>query len=943
MRLQFKQQAFQADAARAVVDVFAGQPFYDPSFQREEGENTGEGLDPIVWGNQKIVSTLSDEVILEQLREVQKANQIQPSGKLEGHYNLTVEMETGVGKTYTYIKTMYELNRVYGWSKFIVVTPSVAVREGVYKTFQMTQEHFAEEYGRKIRFFLYDSSRLMEIDRFASDRSMHVMIINAQAFHAKSREARRIYVQMDAFGARRPIDLIARTNPIVIIDEPQSVEGRQTKENLKQFQPLMTLRYSATHRADSIYNMVYRLDAVDAYRRQLVKRIAVKGITENRSSAVDSYVYLEGIHLSRTAPMASLQFDCRTTSGIQRKTKRVGIGFDLYAASGELAEYKEGYVVKHIDGRDDSVEFFNGIRIYGGDVIGEVQVEGLRRIQIRETILSHIERERRLFYQGIKVLSLFFIDEVAHYREYDEMGQQRNGVYAEIFEEEYQDIIATMQERSGEEAYRHYLASIPVADTHAGYFSIDRKGRMVDQTTGDDRKNKLSNDHDAYELIMKNKELLLDQDPDRSPVRFIFSHSALREGWDNPNVFQICTLKQSGSNIRRRQEVGRGLRLCVNQEGERMDESVVGNEIHDINVLTVIASESYESFAKGLQTEISEALMDRRNMEGEYDSVVMLPENARGNQVELQVEQEKLDSKEFQALWSRVSPKSVYRVRFDTKELVEETAALLDSMLRVSDHYVKVESGQMRGIFCEEETDSGVALMKKSRVYYESKTRTAPEQGVKYDLLTRLVDETGLTRKAVVQIMTSMKQSVFEQFKVNPEEFIRQVSVLINRQKTVVMTRRISYMSLEGTFGTDIFTAPLIRGRLGQNVMQAGKHLYDYVQYDTEREKVFAEKLEVTEEVAVYAKLPDAFYISTPVGRYRPDWIIAFQEGTAAHTFFVVDTKVIADTGKQMIEQIKRQCAREHFKAVSNGEIVYDVVESFDEFMDRALSGVITE
>ena len=614
MKLQFKHQKFQADAAKAVVDVFAGQPYLTPSYMMDRGsgyyqQTITEEQDYTGWSNQKIVPELNDRLILEHINTIQRANQIKPSMKLEGRFNLTIEMETGVGKTYTYIKTMYELNRAYGWSKFIVVVPSIAIREGVYKSFQVTQEHFAEEYGKKIRFFIYNSTQLTEIDRFASDNSINVMIINSQAFNAKGKDARRIYMKLDEFRSRRPIDIIAKTNPIVIIDEPQSVEGKQTKENLKQFNPLMTLRYSATHKSDSIYNMIYRLDAMEAYNKRLVKKIAVKGITESGSTATESYIYLESINLSKAAPTATIQFDMKGANGIRKITRTVSEGYNLYDNSGQMEEYKQGFVVSRIDGRDDSVEFINGIKLYAGDVIGKVSEDQLRRIQIRETILSHIQRERELFYKGIKVLSLFFIDEVAKYKQYDAAGQPMNGSYAEMFEEEYQDVISNLQIGIGEDDYMKYLSAISADKTHAGYFSIDKKGKMIDSKVA--RKETTTDDVDAYDLIMKNKELLLDRNPKKSPVRFIFSHSALREGWDNPNVFQICTLKQSSSDVRKRQEVGRGLRLCVNQDGERMDTNVLGNDVHNVNVLTVIASESYDSFANGLQKEIAEAVADR--------------------------------------------------------------------------------------------------------------------------------------------------------------------------------------------------------------------------------------------------------------------------------------------------------------------------------------------
>lgn len=1026
MKLQFKHQKFQADAAKAVVDVFAGQPYLTPTYMMDKGvakdrsgfsgyEYTiGEEDEFTGWSNSKIVPELNDHIILEHIQKIQRANQIQPSEKLEGRangYNLTIEMETGVGKTYTYIKTMYELNKHYGWSKFIVVVPSIAIREGVYKSFQVTQEHFAEEYGKKIRFFIYNSSQLTEIDHFASDSSINVMIINSQAFNARGKDARRIYMQLDEFRSRRPIDIIAKTNPIMIIDEPQSVEGKQTKENLKQFHPLITLRYSATHKSDSIYNMVYRLDAMEAYNKRLVKKIAVKGIAETGTTATDSYVYLESINLSKAAPTATIQYDYKGVSGIRKKSQKVGIGFNLYDNSGELPEYKDGFVVKSIDGRDDSVEFINGIKIYAGDVIGKVSEEQLRRIQIRETILSHIDRERQLFYKGIKVLSLFFIDEVAHYKMYDEAGNPQNGVYAQMFEEEYQNIIGNMQRELGDDEYMKYLEAIPSDKTHAGYFSIDKKGHMINSKVK--RKETTSDDIDAYDLIMKNKELLLDRDPKRSPVRFIFSHSALREGWDNPNVFQICTLKQSSSEVRKRQEVGRGLRLCVNQDGERMDVNVLGNDVQNVNVLTVIASESYESFAKGLQTEIAEAVADRPkrvtqelfvdhvvkdekgnefiitydvasaihfdliingyiNKIGEltdkyyqdkangeikvaeevqdfapdvigiidsiYDTKTMQPENARSNNVELQVDQEKLNSKEFKTLWTRINLKSVYVVDFDTEELVKKSIDSLNSKLRISKIYFKVESGQMKDIKSKEELLLGASMVRESSANYGVQTKISVNNGVKYDLIGRLVDETGLTRKAIIQILTGIEKSVFDQFKDNPEEFIIKAGNLINDQKATAIIEHITYHVMDEKYDIDIFTEPTIRGKIGTNAMKANKHLYDHIVYDSTNEKTFAEKLDVANEVAVYVKLPDGFYISTPVGHYNPDWAIAFYEGNVKHIYFVAETKGTMNSMQlRLVEESKIHCAREHFKAISNENVVYDVVDSYEALMQKVM------
>ena len=994
MKLQFKHQKFQADAAKAVVDVFAGQPYLTPTYMMDRGSmsrQTGiSGMEQDIsftgWSNQRIVPELSDKIILEHLNKVQRNHQIAPSPKLEGRYNLTIEMETGVGKTYTYIKTMYELNKHYGWSKFIVVVPSVAIREGVYKSFQVTEDHFAEEYGKKIRYFIYNSSQLTEIDRFASDSSINVMIINSQAFNAKGKDARRIYMKLDDFRSRRPIDIIARTNPIVIIDEPQSVEGKQTKERLKEFNPLMTLRYSATHKADSIYNMVYRLDAMEAYNKRLVKKIAVKGITESGSTATDSYVYLESINLSGANPTATIQFDCKTGTGHKKVTKTVSERFNLYDYSGGLEEYRDGFVVKQIDGRDDSLEFLNGIKLFVGDVIGKVDENQLRRIQIRETILSHIQRERQLFHKGIKVLSLFFIDEVAKYKQYDTAGQACNGIYADMFEEEYADVVESLQLAIGDEDYIRYLKAIKPNATHAGYFSVDKKGRMID-SKATDKKERTSDDQDAYNLIMKNKELLLDRNPKRSPVRFIFSHSALREGWDNPNVFQICTLKQSSSDVRKRQEVGRGLRLCVNQDGERMDANVLGNDVHGVNVLTVIASESYDSFAKGLQSEIAEAVADRPRavtadlfigkvikdhkgneqvidqelasaihfdlivnryidkkgvltdkyyaekangdltiaeevadcvtdvvaiIDSVYDSRAMQPENARKNNVECSLDQSKLAMPEFKALWSRINSKSVYVVDFDTDELIQNSIRTLDLKLRVSKIFFKVETGSMKDIKSRTALESGESFKKETSSTYDASVSASSK--VKYDLIGKLVEETGLTRKTIVAILRGIQPAVFNQFRDNPEEFIVKAAALINDEKATAIIQHITYDVLDERYDTDIFTEPTIKGRLGVNAMKADKHLYDHVVFDSSVERNFAAELDTSTDVAVYVKLPSGFYISTPIGKYNPDWAIAFYEGSVKHIYFVAETKGTLDTMHlnhiSPQEQAKIDCAK---------------------------------
>jgi len=1017
MKLQFKHQKFQADAAKAVCDVFAGQPYLTPTYLMDKGiDPNGQlrldfGDDLTGWGNHKLLPELNDQIVLENLHKVQRSQQIEPSKALEGRYNLTVEMETGVGKTYTYIKTMYEMNKRFGWSKFIVIVPSVAIREGVYKSFQITQDHFAEAYGRKIRFFIYNSAQLTEIDRFASDSSINVMIINSQAFNARGKDARRIYMKLDEFRSRRPIDIIAKTNPILIIDEPQSVEGKQTKERLKEFNPFITLRYSATHKKDNVYNMVYRLDAMEAYNKKLVKKIAVKGISVTGSTATEGYLYLACLHLSGDrAPTASLEFDVKGAKGVRKVTRKVYVGFNLFENSGELEEYKNGYTVQDIDGRDNSVTFINGIKIYAGDVVGAVSEEQLRRIQIRETILSHIERERQLFYKGIKVLSLFFIDEVAKYKQYDASGKPFNGVYGNVFEEEYQDIIDTLQLELGDEEYLRFLRANPASAIHQGYFSIDKNKKTGKETFIDskmERGTTESADSDAYDLIMKDKERLLDR---KEPVRFIFSHSALREGWDNPNVFQICTLKQSSSEVRKRQEVGRGLRLSVNQSGERMDANLLGEDVHHINVLTVIANESYDSFAKALQSELAEAVADRPLMvtaelfknkvikdqvgaeqvvdfemaqtiyegliangyikkgiltdkyyedkkngnlefaeevkdctdsimaiiDAIYDSRTMQPDNARDGNIELRLDKNKLEMEAFKMLWAQINSKSAYVVNFDTDELIAKSIAALNKDLRVARIYVKVQHGEMNYIKSKEELLAGVSFVKESGEYKAA--QISSNSNVKYDLVGKVVSETGLTRAAVVRILQGIEKVVFDQFKDNPEEFIIKASSIINEQKATVIIQHITYNKIEAAYDTTIFTEPTMKGRLGVNAVATKRHLYDHILYDSTNERSFAENLDTSEEVAVYVKLPSGFYISTPVGKYNPDWAIAFNDGKVKHIYFVAETKgSMSSMQLRLIEDVKIHCAREHFKAISTGNVKYDVVDSYEALMNKVM------
>ena len=632
MKFRFKIQQYQTDAVDSVVRVFKGQPYSDGvSYRRDLGE-----VKPVLMPAEQQTSMfppaqvsmdevddtgylnemlqLTDEQLLKNIRDVQQDNDLYQSATLTkglGRCALDVEMETGTGKTYVYIKTMFELNKRYGWSKFIVVVPSIAIREGVKKSFEITVDHFMEHYGKKARFFIYSSANLNQLDSFSADSGINVMIINTQAFAAslkedgRSKEARIIYSKRDEFQSRRPIDVIAANRPIIIMDEPQKMGGDVTQKALKSFNPLFTLNYSATHKER--HNLIYVLDALDAYNKRLVKRIEVKGFEVKNFRGTDGYLYLESFILSpKQPPKVRMELEIRYNKSINRETRQLAVGDNLYFISGEMEQYR-GFSVSQIDPIDGTVTFTNGDIIHKGEVVGDVSESDMRRVQIRETIISHFQKEAQLFHKGIKTLSLFFIDEVAHYRQYDADGNEALGEFGRIFEEEYVSVMNGYRTLLDPE-YVAYLDGIDVHATHRGYFSIDKKtGRAIDSQLK--RGSEFSDDISAYDLILKNKERLLSFE---EPTRFIFSHSALREGWDNPNVFQICTLKHGGdSTTQKRQEVGRGLRLCVNQAGERMDAETVGADVHVLNTLTVIASEGYAEFVAALQDETRAVLYDR--------------------------------------------------------------------------------------------------------------------------------------------------------------------------------------------------------------------------------------------------------------------------------------------------------------------------------------------
>lgn len=1005
MKFNFKIQAYQTDAVENTVAVFTGQPSYDvTSYRRDIGKNyqytTNEGDDfNIGYRNRQI--ELDTRQLLRNINSVQNLYDITPSSVLIkgcGAVNLDIEMETGTGKTYVYIKTMFELNKQYGWSKFIIVVPSIAIREGVAKSFSMLEEHFMEYYGKKARWFVYNSGNLQQLDSFSSDSGLSVMIINTQAFAAsmkeggRSKESRIIYSVRDGFGSRRPIDVIAANNPIVIMDEPQKMEGDATQAGIKRFNPLFVLNYSATHKTK--HNTIYALDALDAYRQKLVKRIHVKGFEIKNLRGTSSFLYLDEIVLSpKQPPMARIEFETKTASGsIVRKTKTFGIGDNLREESG-LAEY-EGFTVSEINIRG-YVTFLNGVTLRRGEVIGDTNELTMQRVQIRETIKSHFEKERQLFKRGIKCLSLFFIDEVAKYKSYDEDGNEVKGVFQKMFEEEYLRLI-NHEFHIWDEEYNEYLRRFSAQEVHRGYFSIDKKtNRMIDGKV--EKKTGLSDDISAYDLILKNKERLLSFD---EPTRFIFSHSALREGWDNPNVFQICTLRHSNSTTAKRQEVGRGLRICVDKNGTRMDAELLGDDVHEVNQLTVIANESYADFTSALQRETREVLRERAAKatidyfenkkikmgedihtisESEASRIIVYLEDngyIDDNKNITAVYREAVTNGTIVPLPEKLQPiaEGVTRLInsiFDPKALddmiVEDKVVIRENNLNenfnkaefqalwkeINHKYVysvsynseelihnailhinaDLDVKQLRYVMIEGKQDEKDVLefgntRSQSRTLTDVCTST-----VKYDLVGDIAKGANLTRRTVVQILKGINESKLYLFKNNPEEFIRKVISIIREQKSTMIVEAIQYNMTEDKYDSDIFT---VKSKMDfDKAYEAKKHITDYVFSDSKGERNFAHDLDEASEVVVYAKLPRSFHIPTPVGNYAPDWAIAMEKDGIKHIFFIAETKgSMSSMQITKIENAKIECAEKLFNSMSSANVRYHKVTSYNDLVD---------
>ena len=1024
MKFKFKIQDYQTEAVNAVVKAFEGQAFNNKtSYLRDLGKSSRPiqqsflADDTLFYnsdgsGFENAPIELSDEQLLDNIRALQLENNIKQSSALSKPFGsgcrcaLDIEMETGTGKTYCYIKTIFELNKQYGWSKFIVVVPSIAIREGVKKSFEMMEEHFFEQYGKKARYFVYNSKNLNQLDNFSASKDIYVMIINAQAFAsslkegAKNEAARIIYSKQDSFGSRRPIDVISANRPIVILDEPQKLGGDATQASIKLFKPLFALNYSATHK--DVHNLVYVLDALDAYQKKLVKKIEVKGFELRNLRGTDGFVYLSQILLDpKKPPMARITFEINYAKGINRESRLVEVNDNLYdmSAGGNmppLEQYKNGYVVKEINPVNNTITFLNGEVLAVGEVRGDISERDMRRIQIRETILSHFEKEEKLFYKGIKCLSLFFIDEVAHYRQYDEDGNEVLGDFGVMFEQEYTNILndyITLLESP----YIEYLRSIEVQSTHKGYFSIDKKtNRAVNSV----EKRGVCDDISAYELILKNKERLLSFD---EPTRFIFSHSALREGWDNPNVFQICTLKQSNSEINKRQEVGRGMRLCVNRNGDRMDGSVSGVKVHDINVLTVIASDSYKSFVGGLQKEIKDTLYERpTKATKEYfaGKTVKIDGVAREitKQEAMMIERylgfngyidydgnvtdkyrDAVETGAFAELPKELVPLSdgihkLVQGVFDEKVLAEIIAPANKPKITENElnenfakkefqtlwKYINHKYAYTVSFDSEELIEKAIKAIdeqmyvteltyvrtvgsqgRESLDFTEGKTKTTTLRNtggsnVEYDLIGKICQGATLTRRTVVRILKGIRADKFAMFKINPEEFISKAVRYINEQKATMIVDKITYnVTEEEPYTSDIFTAE--KGVINfEKAVKADKHITPYVVVDSDTEKNFAIGLERNDgDVCVYAKLPRSFKIPTPVGDYSPDWAIAFYEGKVKYIYFIAETKGSMETLQlKKVESAKISCAKKLFEKLNDGVVHYDVADTYQHLLD---------
>lgn len=902
MKIQFDaNQAYQQDAIKAVTDIFDGQEFRAGEF--EIGANK-KGLAFRETGVRNEL-TIDEDAIAQNVSKIQSKNNIVSSTELllkiddkgnfimkdDEHFEVdsmlksgmhfSVEMETGTGKTYVYLRTVYELHKQYGFSKFVIVVPSVAIREGVLKTIEMTRSHFAGLYDNTpADCFVYDSKKIGRLRGFASSNTLQILIINIDAFNKK--DVAVIHRDNDRLSGRRPIEFIQETCPIVIMDEPQNMESDKAKEAIADLHPLCTLRYSATHK--NYYNLLYKLDPVMAYDLGLVKQIEVDSVIAD-TDFNSAFAELVSVKPSKTKIVAQVKISANSDSGVVQKTATVKLGDDLYRLSGERELYRNGFVVESIDSENMQIAFTNGTVLSLHEKIGGMNDE-IMKMQIRETVREHLEKEKRVFGKGIKILSLFFVDKVKNYREYVDGGVQQ-GKLALWFEEAYLELL--------HDAKYSALSFPDVKKVHNGYFSQDKKGILKD-TTGATQA-----DDDTYALIMREKERLLSLD---EPLKFIFSHSALREGWDNPNVFQICTLNETRSDIKKRQEIGRGLRLPVNQSGERIFDT-------SINRLTVIANESYEDFAKMLQREIQD------------DCGVDFGGRVKNKQKRKKAKLRKgyaLDEN-FKELWGKIKHKTRYNVAYETNDLIEHAALAIANMPSVE--MPKVRASKAGLLLTEHGIETEVRTIREANGVYD---------GVMYmpDVLGYLQSKTRLTKDTVSAIVK--KSSRVSDVLKNPQQFLEQCSNIILREMKKLMVDGIKYEKIAGEeYSMMLFESVEIEGYLNDmfEVQQKDKTLYNYLVLDSEIESDFAKELEAREEVKFYIKLPGWFRIETPIGTYNPDWAVVF-EGNAK-IYFVAETKGSSDIESLREEERQKiQCGKKHFEILENVEFFGPVKQLAD-------------
>ncbi|WP_296853436.1 type III restriction-modification system endonuclease [uncultured Methanobrevibacter sp.] len=980
MKLKFDSNLnYQTDAVNSVIDLFKGQTSmldYFPVSGQAGIYDSGMGV------SNKIVIDEDHIDILENLRQVQSHNKLAPSESLSS-LDFNIEMETGTGKTYVYLKTIFELNKEYGFTKFIIVVPSLAIKEGVNKTIEITKEHFEGLYDNvPYNYFVYDSSKLEQIRDFAVSSTIQIMIINIDSFNksftdpSKEKKANIIHRVQEDLSGYKPIDLLAETNPIVIIDEPQSVMGGKGEKAVSYLNPLCTLRYSATHK--EIQNLIYKLDAVDASELELVKQIEV-GSLLSEGYHNEAYLRLVSVRSTAKSVSAKIEIDALVDGHIKRKTVNVKEGDDLSETKFSNREIYNGYVVEEIycEKGNEYVSFAPKDEILTLDkIVGDIDDLKFKRAQIRRTIEEHLNKELNFANadRPIKVLSLFFIDKVSNYRVYNSDGTWSKGIYAKMFEEEYKKVIKKPK-------YSKLNLNPEADEVHYGYFSQDRQGKHEGKFK-ETKTGRADADDYAYELIMKDKERLLSFD---SELKFIFSHSALNEGWDNPNVFQICTLNETKSKIKKRQEIGRGLRLCVDQNGDR---------VHDnsVNTLTIIANEYYEDFAKKLQKELEDDLgikfgtiqeknfshIEWTNKKGIKEPLgskntkplinhfvkmnyidrngkikdplkfalkndaLSLPEEYEQireeitniiekitndykikptyNKTKVNFKEEMLDNKYFNVLWEKIKHKTTYSIEFDTEELVSKC-------IKVMQNYLKIHTPKLLY------TKSGLTV-KTSGVHWEdgkiSTVYSEEDEIALPDIVTYLQKETDLTRKTIIRILK--ESNTLNQFKRNPQEYMQQTVELINKVMMELIVDGIKYTKINDSYSQELFKNRELFGYIGSNIVEAKNSIYDYVIYDSDTEKLFAEDLDDDSEIRLFAKLPYWFKIKTPLGNYNPDWAIVVGEEGEEKLYLVVETKgTIKYHGNRPTESLKIQCGKEHFESLDTG-ITFTDSDSYDTF-----------